>query len=126
MFLSYVESGLPFRSSYCIIMTQFLFLAYCVLIFCSFTKYLVLSPSSSPKEKKIHKHSQDSPVAQCVARGAPICSNAYGGWFAPRAHHSMRMTYRPIPALRLLGSLRISHNKFLRANKWILNPYPYR
>ena len=30
------------------------------------------------------------------------------------------MTYRPSVALRLLGSLRISHNKFLRINKWIL------
>ena len=53
--------------------------------------------------------------------------DAYGGWFAPRAHHSVRMTYRPSAALRLVGSLRISHNKFLWANKWILilNPYPY-
>ena len=32
-------------------------------------------------------------VAQCVARQDPICSNAYGGWFAPRARHSVRMTY---------------------------------
>ena len=46
-----------------------------------------------------------------------ICSSAYGGWFAPRLRHSVRMTYRPSAALRLLGSLRISHNKFLRANK---------
>ena len=37
--------------------------------------------------------------------------------FAPHARHSVRMTYRPSAALRLLGSLRISHNKFLRANK---------
>ena len=61
--------------------------------------------------------SGSSPVAQCVARRAPICSNAYGGWLAPRPRHSVRMTYRPSAALRLLGSLRISHNKFLRANK---------
>ena len=38
----------------------------------------------------------------------------------PHARHSVRMTYRPSPALGLLGSLRISHNKFLQANKWIL------
>ena len=55
-----------------------------------------------------------------LARRVPICSNAYGGWFALCARHSVRMTYRPSAALRLLGSLRISHNKFLRANKWIL------
>ena len=61
-----------------------------------------------------------SAVAQCAEQQAPICSNVYGGWFAPRAHHSVRMTYRPSAALRLLGSLRISHDKFLRANKWIL------
>ena len=58
-------------------------------------------------------------LCSVVSRGA-VCSNAYGGWFAPRARHSMRMTYRPSAALWLLGSLRISHNKFLRANKWIL------
>ena len=34
-----------------------------------------------------------------------------------RPRHSVRMTYRPSAALLLLGSLRISHNKFLRANK---------
>ena len=51
--------------------------------------------------------------------GELLCSNAYGGWFAPRAHHSVRMTYRLSAVLRLLGSLRISHNKFLWANKWI-------
>ena len=50
----------------------------------------------------------------------PMCSNTYGGWFTPCHHHSVRMTYRPSAALRLLGSLRISHNKFLLANKWIL------
>ena len=59
-------------------------------------------------------------MAQCVARQAPIGSNVYGGWFAPRARHSVRMIYRPSAALRLLGSLRISHNKFLLVNKWIL------
>ena len=37
-----------------------------------------------------------------------------------RPRHSMRLTCRPSAALRLLGSLRISHNKFLQANKWIL------
>ena len=37
-----------------------------------------------------------------------------------RPRHSVGMTYRPSAALRLLGSLRISHNKFLRGNKWIL------
>ena len=61
-----------------------------------------------------------SPVAQCVARRAPMQQCAYGGWFPPRPRHSVRMTYRPSAALRLLGSLRISHNKFLRTNKWIL------
>ena len=30
-----------------------------------------------------------------LARRAPICSNAYGGWFAPRPRHSVRMTYWP-------------------------------
>ena len=50
-------------------------------------------------------------------RGELLCSNAYGGWFAPCARHSLRMTNRPNTALRLLGSLRISHNKFLQANK---------
>ena len=63
--------------------------------------------------------SLSSPVAQCVAREL-LCSNAYGGWLAPRPRHSVRMTYRPSAALRLLGSLRISHNKFLQANKEIL------
>ena len=43
-----------------------------------------------------------SPVSQCVAWRAPICSNVYGGWFAPRARHSVRMTYWPSAALRLL------------------------
>ena len=57
-------------------------------------------------------------MAQCVTRRAPICSNAYGGWFAPLPWHSVRITYRPSAALWLLGSL--SHNKFLRANKFIL------
>ena len=60
------------------------------------------------------------PVAQCVARRAPMFCNAYDGWFAPPACHSVRMTYRPSTALRLLGSLWISHNKFLPVNKWIL------
>ena len=58
------------------------------------------------------------PVAQCVAQQAQICSNAYGGWFMPHPRHSVRLTYRPSAAL--LGSLRMSHNKFLCANKWIL------
>ena len=31
---------------------------------------------------------------------------------APCVRHSVRMTYRPSAALRLLGSLRISHKKF--------------
>ena len=72
--------------------------------------------------------SASSPVAQCIAQRAPIIfGNANGGWFVPRARHSVRMTCRPSTALRLLGSLRISHNKFPRANKFILilNPYPY-
>ena len=65
-------------------------------------------------------------MAQCVARWAPICSNAYGGWFAPHPRHSVRLTYRPSATLQLLGSLRISLNKFLWASKWILTlPYPY-
>ena len=34
--------------------------------------------------------------------------------------HSVRLTYRPSAALWLLGSLRISHNKFLWSSKWIL------
>ena len=42
-------------------------------------------------------------IAWCVARGAPICGNAYGGWFTPHARHSVRMTCRPSAALRLLG-----------------------
>ena len=45
-------------------------------------------------------------------RRAPICSNAYGRWFAPCVHHSVRMTYRPSTALWMFGSLRISHKKF--------------
>ena len=44
--------------------------------------------------------------------GSYICSNAYGRWFVPRVRHSVRMTYRLSAALRLLGSLRISHKKF--------------
>ena len=52
-------------------------------------------------------------VCGAVRRAA----SSYGGWFVPRPRHSVRMTYRPSTALRLLGSLRISHNKFLRANK---------
>ena len=60
-----------------------------------------------------------SPVAQGVAWRTPMQQCAYGGWFAPCACHSMKMTYRPSAALQLLGSLRISHNKFLPANKWI-------
>ena len=31
----------------------------------------------------------------------------------------VRLTYRPSTALWLLGSLRISHKKFLQANKWV-------
>ena len=61
-----------------------------------------------------------SPVVQCVVWRAPLCSNEYGCWFAPRPRHCMRITYKPSAALRLLRSIRISHNKFLRANKWIL------
>ena len=61
-----------------------------------------------------------SPVAQCIVWRAPVCSNAYGGWFMPRPRHCVRLTYRPSAALRLLGSLRISHNKFLWFNKGIL------
>ena len=79
-------------------------------------------PASLP-EVTIIDGCASSPMAQCVAQRAPICSNAYGGWFAPRPRHCVRMTYRPSAALRLLGSVRISHNKFLRANKWILPPY---
>ena len=56
-------------------------------------------------------------VSSGAVRSELLCSNAYGDWFAPRPRHSVRMTYRPSAALRLLGSLRISHNKFLRANK---------
>ena len=59
-------------------------------------------------------------VAQCVARRGPICSNAYGGWLAPCTRHRVRMTYRFSASLWLLESLRISHNKFLQANKGIL------
>ena len=64
-----------------------------------------------------HKNTTSSPVVQCVSQRAPICSNTYGDWFAPRARHSVRMAHRPSAALRLLGSLRISHKKFLRVNK---------
>ena len=74
-----------------------------------------------PYSAHIPSSSLSSPVVQCVARRAPICSNAYGGWFAPCPRHSVRMTYRFSAALWLLGSLRISHNKFLQANKWILS-----
>ena len=60
-------------------------------------------------------------MAQYIAWRAPKCSNVYGSWFVPCARHSVRMTYRPTSAaLRLHGSLRRSHSKFLRANKWIL------
>ena len=37
-----------------------------------------------------------------------------------RPRHSVRLTYRPNAVLRVLRSLRISHNKFLQASKWIL------
>ena len=39
-----------------------------------------------------------SAMALCVALQAPICSNAYGGWFSPCPCHSMRLTYRPSAA----------------------------
>ena len=64
-----------------------------------------------------------NPDSLVVSRGAvhSVASSymqlLYGRWFAPCARHSVRMTYRPSAALRLLGSLGISHNKFLRANK---------
>ena len=50
-----------------------------------------------------------APMQQCV-------------WWLVHAciRHSVRKTYRPSATLRLLRSLRISHNRFLRANKWIL------
>ena len=64
--------------------------------------------------------SSASPVVQCIVERAPICSNVHGGWFMPHPCHSVRMTYRPSAALRLIRGLRISHNKFLRANKWTL------
>ena len=58
-------------------------------------------------------------LAHCIARRVPMQQCV---WRLVHAHarHSVRMTYRPSAALRLLGSLRISHNKFLPANKWIL------
>ena len=62
-------------------------------------------------------------VSRGVMRSA-ASSYAYGGWFAPRVRHSVRMTHRPSAALRLLGSLRISHNKFLRANNKSLPSLP--
>ena len=31
-------------------------------------------------------------MAQCVAQRVPICSNAYGGWFAIRVRHSVNNT----------------------------------
>ena len=66
-------------------------------------------------------HILSSPVVQCVAQRTSIrCSNLYGGWFTPLARYSVRLTYKSNTALWLLESLRISHNKFLLANKWIL------
>ena len=60
--------------------------------------------------------SLSSPVAQCVARRAPMQQCVW--WLVrTRARHSVRMTYRPSAVLRLLRNLRISDNKFLRANK---------
>ena len=57
-------------------------------------------------------------ISRGVVRSAASSYAAVpGDWFAPRLRHSVRMTYRPSAALRLLGSLRISHNKFLRVNK---------
>ena len=35
----------------------------------------------------------------------------------PNARHSVRMTYRPSTALRLLRGFKISHNKFLQTNE---------
>ena len=60
-------------------------------------------------------HNQ-SPVAQCVARRAPMQQCVWWLVLAPSS-----------AALRLLGSLRISHNKFLGPiNKSLsLNPHPY-
>ena len=95
-------------------------------------KIKVMSPSSSKfyiDSVRTHllQKMLDFSITDQVSRGAvrsaesSICSNAYGGWFAPRPRHSVRMTYRPSAALWLLGSLKISHNKFLRANKWILS-----
>ena len=72
--------------------------------------------ASSTKWKNIwylsRNHSMSSPMASCVVRRAPVCSNVYGCWFAPRVRHSVRLTYRPSGALQLLGSLRICHKKF--------------
>ena len=40
------------------------------------------------------------------AQRASLYTNAYGGWFAYHARHSVRMTYRTSAALRLLRSLK--------------------
>ena len=64
-------------------------------------------------------HFMSSPVVQCVE-----CELLYAAIRMVAGSHpcsySVRMTYRPSAALRMLGSLRISKNKFLQANKRIL------
>ena len=60
----------------------------------------------------VNNSKQVSSLPSFLVRQAPICSNANGRWFAPRTRHSVRLTYRPSAALRLLGSLRISHEMF--------------
>ena len=45
----------------------------------------------------------------------PWCNAQHSNGGSSR--HSARMTYRPSAALQLLGSLRMSHNKYLCANK---------
>ena len=85
----------------------------CVLAVLQLNSHLSCVGFESPHESRIYEE-QLSPVAQCVVRRAPICSNAYGGWFAPCPRHRERLTYRPSAALQLSGALDYPTTNFCR------------
>ena len=88
-------------------------------------RYVYILTNTNSKNTMIGLLSENKNTHGAVrSTGELQCSNVYGGWFTSWACHSVRMTYRPSAALWLLRSLRISHNKFLWANKWIL-PSPH-
>ena len=92
-----------------------------------FASLLVLSVGFEPNPNQLlpdggrhaNYHQSSIIISRGVMRSAASSCMQQCVWWLVRARvrHSVRMTHRPSAALRLLGSLRISHNKFLRANK---------